>query len=204
MTDDLLEAFSCELLPEERVEWTGRPDTSVIFHQEDWLSIPFSLLWGGFAIFWLLGASGIVDLWSNHPDRTFQWFGVIWGTPFVLVGQYLIWGRFLYGRWLKSRTYYGMTNKRAIVLRTGLGRRSCTSVYFESLPMLDKHVHSDGKGAISFGGQFSGEWQWGRGNNRARPLTFDDLADVASAYQVALVLYEKARKVDSSGAWRQS
>src|ERR1700758_36561 len=42
------------------------------------------LVMGGFAIFWLLGASGIGNFWTNRPDKTFQWLGVIWGTPFVL------------------------------------------------------------------------------------------------------------------------
>jgi hypothetical protein len=51
--------FSSELLPGETVQWTGRPNAAVILHKEDWGTIPFSLLWGGFAIFWLLGASGI-------------------------------------------------------------------------------------------------------------------------------------------------
>jgi hypothetical protein len=71
--------FPYELLPGETVQWTGRPNAAVIFHKEDWALIPFSLLWGGFAIFWLLGASGIGDFWTNRPDKTFQWFGVIWG-----------------------------------------------------------------------------------------------------------------------------
>ena len=66
------------------VQWTGRPNAAVILHKEDWGTIPFSLLWGGFAIFWLLGASGIGNFWTNRPDKTFQWLGVIWGTPFVL------------------------------------------------------------------------------------------------------------------------
>jgi hypothetical protein len=61
--------------------------------------IPFSLLWGGFAIFWLLGASRIANFWTNRPDKTLQWFGVVWGTPFVLVGQYMIWGRFVHNYW---------------------------------------------------------------------------------------------------------
>jgi hypothetical protein len=43
----------------------------------------------GFAMFWLLGASGLWDVWSNRPDHTFQWYGVIWGTPLVVVGQCL-------------------------------------------------------------------------------------------------------------------
>src|SRR4051794_26916140 len=105
--------ISSEMLPGERVEWTGHPNPSVIFHAEDWLVIPMSLMWGGFAIIWLLGASGIWNLRSNGPGSTFAWFGVVWGTPFVLVGQYMIWGRFVYRRWEKHRSYYALTNKRA-------------------------------------------------------------------------------------------
>ncbi len=63
------DVFSSELLPGETVQWTGRPNAAVILHKEDWGTIPFSLLWGGFAIFWLLGASGIGNFWTNRPDK---------------------------------------------------------------------------------------------------------------------------------------
>jgi hypothetical protein len=53
------DAFSSELLPGETIQWTGRPNPTVIFHKEDWGLTPFSLLWGGFAFFWLLGAPGL-------------------------------------------------------------------------------------------------------------------------------------------------
>jgi hypothetical protein len=162
--------FSSELFPGETVQWTGRPNAAVIFHTEDWALIPFSLLWGRFAIFWLLGASGIGDFWTNRPDKTFQWFGVIWGTPFVLMGQYMIWGRFVYNHWKKQRTYYGLTTRRALIVVNGFRGRTASSAYFENMTIIDKRVRHDGIGSISFGGPVSGEWKWGRNNPPGRQL----------------------------------
>jgi len=179
-----LDLFSPELLPGEKIEWTGQPNRTVIFHKEDWGLIPFSLLWGGFAIFWLLAASGIADIFTSHPDRGFQWFGIIWGTPFVLIGQYIIWGRFLHARWKKQRTYYALTNRRALILERGIKGRSATSAFFEKLSMIDKSVRDDGIGSISFGGPVRGEWQWGKGNPPQSP-TFDDVDNADSVYQLA-------------------
>ena len=198
-----VEVFSSELLPGETVQWTGRPNAAVIFHKEDWGLIPFSLLWGGFAIFWLLGASGIWNLWANRPDNSFQWFGVVWGTPFVLVGQYMIWGRFVYDYWKKQRTFYGLTTRRALIVVNGLRGRTASSAYFESMTIMDKSVRLDGIGRISFGGPVTGEWRWGR-NNPRRPPTFDDIESADSVYQIAARLREQAQKPTSSGgqsAW---
>jgi hypothetical protein len=186
------EIFSSELLPGETVEWTGRPNPAVIFHSEDWLMIPFSLLWGGFAIFWLMGASGIWDVWVNRPSWNFQWFGVIWGTPFVLIGQYMIWGRFVYTRWRKQRKYYALTSRRALIVERGLGDQTASSAYFANTAMLDKRVRSDGIGSISFGGPVMGEWRWGKGNPPRCP-TFDDIDNADGVYQIAARLQGQAR-----------
>ena len=201
MTTFPLEVLTAELLPGEKVEWTGRPNPSVIFHDEDWLLIPFSLLCGGFAIFWLLAASGIWNVFWNRPNATFQWFGVIWGTPFVLIGQYMIWGRFLYQRWLKGRTYYALTNRRATIIHRGFGGRSCSSAYFENLALIDKRVRPDGIGAISFGGPVTGDWQWGRGKKPPRPPTFDDVDNADSVFQIAARIHDRASKPDSPTRW---
>jgi hypothetical protein len=83
-------AVQPELLAGENILWAGQPHTSVIFHKDDVFMIPFSLMWGGFAIFWLAGASGFLEF-GRHSQGPWQ-FGVIWGTPFVLVGQYMIKG----------------------------------------------------------------------------------------------------------------
>jgi hypothetical protein len=40
----------------------------------------------------------------------------LWGIPFVLVGLYAVFGRFLHDAWIRSRTRYGLTDGRALIL----------------------------------------------------------------------------------------
>ncbi len=47
-TNDL----SGRVLPGERILWSGRPAQKFLFTGRDALLIPFSLVWGGFAVFW--------------------------------------------------------------------------------------------------------------------------------------------------------
>lgn len=134
-----------ELTPGESIMWTGQPNASVIFHKEDLLMIPFSLLWGGFAIFWEAAVSGF---WGSGSQQRWP-FGMVWGIPFVLIGQYLIWGRFFYTAWKKRRTHYGVTDYRVIVIQNGW-RRQMASAYIDSLPTLVKERTSGGIGTLRF------------------------------------------------------
>lgn len=81
-------AIKQELGPDEQLLWWGKPEGGFALHPNDAFLIPFSLLWGGLAIFWELQV-----VKAQTPI-----FFVIWGIPFVLVGIYLILGRFLVGR----------------------------------------------------------------------------------------------------------
>jgi hypothetical protein len=82
----------CELLSGENLHWASMPDPRVIFHSDDWAIVPFSLLWAGFSIFW---QAGVLGYWGNGPrNGTISWFMVVWGIPLIVIGQYMVWGRF--------------------------------------------------------------------------------------------------------------
>jgi len=138
-----------ELLAGERLLWTGQPDPRVIFERVDIFLVPFSLLWGGFALVWEAGVLGLGVFGEGHGSAV-PWFFVLWGIPFVLVGLYFIAGRFFYKAWRKRRTYYALTNKRALVLVEGRGRmlRAC---FLSAVPTINKSVRSSGVGTITFG-----------------------------------------------------
>ena len=65
INQDSLMAVQPELTSGESVLWAGQPNPRIIFHKDDLYLIPFSLLWGGFAIFWEAGASGY---WGSGPN----------------------------------------------------------------------------------------------------------------------------------------
>jgi hypothetical protein len=173
--------------------WAGQPKTSVIFHKKDALLIPFSLLWGGFAVFW---EAGVLGLWGSQANGRWS-FGILWGIPFVLIGQYIIWGRFLYAAWLKKHTHYAVTNRRVIVVQNGW-RRQMASAYIDSLPTLTKEGGLSGIGALSFVQSqpiSSNSLGWGAWNalSVGSVPAFVDIEDVDSVYRLVSDLREKAR-----------
>jgi len=93
------------LRPGEELLWCGRPDPAVVFSAADVIAIPFSVFWLGFALAWQAGARSI----GAPPE-----FGAV-GIAFVLIGIYLVAGRFV-TRWIaKRRTVYGITGDRVLV-----------------------------------------------------------------------------------------
>ena len=183
-----------ELNGDESLLWAGKPNTSVIFHPSDWFMIPFSLLWGGFAIFWEGGVTGLFGLGNGNPSPSFF---MLWGIPFVLIGQYLIWGRFFYAAWKKTGIIYAITNRRVVVFSRSPRIKTIFS-FIDSLPSVDKELRSDGIGTLKFGPISK---LWGRNNNPSWDglyldsgiPVFVDIDDAASVY--AIVADLRARPV---------
>ena len=195
INQDSLMAVQPELTSGESVLWAGQPNPRTIFHRDDLYLIPFSLLWGGFAIFWEAGISGY---WGSGPNAGKQWaFGMLWGIPFVLAGQYIIWGRFLYAAWKKKRTHYAVTERRVIVVQNGW-RRQMASAYVDTLPTLIKEGGSNGTGTLRFAqaeSMWSGRRGWGAwdGLSIGSVPTFLDVDDVDSVYRLVSDLRERTR-----------
>lgn len=148
-------ALQPHLLPGESVRWIGKPDANRIFSPGDVFFVPFSLLWGGFALFW---EAGVLGLFSSSPARGGAWwFGALWGIPFAVIGQYLIWGRFLYRRWDRRRTIYAVTNQRVLSLKGN----TLQSISLTQLPTLNKSVRPDGSGTLEFASLPFGFGSWG-------------------------------------------
>ncbi len=83
--DEVRRQLAPYLLADEHLLWYGRPDPAKHFTGSDVFLVPFSLMWGGFAIFWM-GAA----LVGGAPVPF-----ALFGLPFVVVGLYFIFGRFL-------------------------------------------------------------------------------------------------------------
>ena len=129
-----------ELTGQERIIWTGRPRQGIVTRPSDGFMIPFSLLWGGFAIFW---ETGVIK--SGAP-----FFFMLWGIPFVLVGLYIIFGRFLVDAKQREGTFYGLTDQRVIIV-SGLTSRKVKSLNLRTLSDVSLSEKSDRTGTITFG-----------------------------------------------------
>ncbi len=141
---DLRQLLQPHLLPHERIVWSGQPQQGVTLSGMDALLIPFSLMWGGFAIFW--NVMVWFDPFSGEGAGGADWFFKLWGLPFLFIGLYLIAGRFFHDAWLRRRQLYAVTDQRVIVLRGA----STTSLDIRRLPRLDLAQHRDGRGTITF------------------------------------------------------
>jgi hypothetical protein len=149
-TDDL----SDRMLPGERILWSGRPAQGLLFTGRDTLLIPFSLVWGGFAVFW--------ETMVLTQAKTPAFFG-LWGVPFLLIALYLVAGRFLLDAWIRSGMSYAVTNQRILISRSGPFSKF-TAINLDRLPDASISETGGGRGTIRFGDPAP---LWGRRNSFA-------------------------------------
>lgn len=114
------------LLDGERIAWEGQPYFGLILRPIELFLIPFSLLWGGFALFWN------ASVWTTNADLSFKLFGI----PFFVAGIYITVGRFLLDMRIRKKWSTSLRTS-AYSLRSGAGRkqRLSTSTAFLHLSL---------------------------------------------------------------------
>ena len=167
----------------ERLLWSGQPRGGIRLRAQDAFLIPFSLLWGGFAFFWEYMAITHV---SNAP-LPFNIIFPLFGVPFVLVGLYFIFGRFLVDARSRARTFYGVTSERIIII-SGLFSRQIKSLQLRTLTDVSLIHRTDGSGTITFGPTHpmiaffpAGAWP---GAGRFSPPSFESIERAKEIYDV--------------------
>lgn len=171
-----------QLFPGERLIWSGRPVDGLRLRAADWCLIPFSIFWTVFSLIWMGGA------YFTGASILFRLFGV----PFVLIGLFLLFGRFFTDAHTRSRTCYGITNERILILG-GLFNRQIKSLLLQSLTDVTLNERKDGIGTITFGPT----WILANQGESASPRTLPSFDLIPNAREVFRTIQEaqKAARV---------
>jgi hypothetical protein len=133
-----------DLTQDEEFIWAGRPKQGIHLSPSDFVLIPTSLVWAGFAVFW----EGSVI--SAHGPFHFRLLLCLLGVPFVLMGAYITVGRFFVDERSRARTFYGVTNRRALIATEGWTRK-LTSVDLLNCTEVSLEERANGVGTIFLG-----------------------------------------------------
>jgi hypothetical protein len=177
MLNEYSSTFQDELAPGERLLWSGRPKQGIVFRPIDIIFIPFSLFWGCFTIFWE------VTVISQGTPFIFK----IWGIPFILVGLYMVIGRFFVDAKLRQRIYYALTSER-ILLISGLFSKNIKSLKLKTLDEININTKADGSGTITFGRNNPFSWSYSSmpwpGSEKFLAPSFDSIVNARQVYEL--------------------
>jgi hypothetical protein len=169
-----------ELSEGETILWQGKPATGIKLRGNDIFLIPLSVVWGGFAIFWELS---VMVLPQHDAPSSPVAIMPVFGLPFVLIGLYIMFGRFWVDARQRAKTIYAVTNERIIIV-SGLFLRRVKSLNLKALPSISVTEKSDGSGTILLGETMfpfslgaGGAWP-GRGNTVPAFEMIDDVRRV--------------------------
>ncbi len=177
--------IEAELRAGEKLLWSGQPQGGMRLRSSDIFLIPFSLLWGGFAIFWEV----------NVISRGAPLFFWLWGIPFILVAVYITLGRFFVDARNREQTYYAVTDERIIILSTLFGHK-VQSLSLRNLPEISLSQKADGTGTITFGsiGPFNawGSTSW-PGSGHYQVPSFEMIERVREVYDLIQTAQQQPR-----------
>ena len=111
----------------------------------------------------------------------------LFGIPFVLIGLYIMIGRFFVDAKLRKGTFYGVTEDRVIIVSRLFGK-TISSFDLQTMPSISMNQKDDGSGNIVFGERSNMPSGFGKqrmsGTSHNVPTMFEMIDDVAHVYKV--------------------
>jgi hypothetical protein len=181
--------------PGEQLVWSDRPKQGLRLQAGDVFLIPFSLLWGGFAFIGEASVTGLLPILPKGLPSPLLYS--LLGIPFCLVGLYLIVGRFFFDAYARGKTWYGVTDRRVVVLKSALGTK-IDSIKFLDLEELNLAERKDNSGDVLFDlpgalGNMLGAGGWPVTHAYAQAPGFYLLPQARTTYNLIRELQQKAR-----------
>jgi hypothetical protein len=165
--------FRGELLPSERLIWSGHPVLVPNLFVTTRLLPPFALLWV------VVSAGRLVSVVRGWRTDEIGFEVVVVASVLLALGLWLLLGPVL-RQWVRAhRSAYAVTDRRILVLdRTGLGHASVTSHSLEELGAPLLMTRRDGSGTIRFG---------------VSDISFDDIPDADRVFDLLREQVDAAR-----------
>jgi hypothetical protein len=146
---ELRRALDAELAGGERIVWLRQPVPWLIW-RASLVVLIFGVPWTAFAVFWTLGAAGLIGKSGARPSGWWAYIFPLWGVPFILFGLAMLSSPYWTAR-AARRTIYAITNRRAIVwLAKGWGKTEVQSFEPKRVLSLTRTERANGSGDLVF------------------------------------------------------
>ena len=182
--NDPAKAWEGLLAPDERILWQGRPVARLAFRPSDLVMSGFGFVFFAFAVFWTYMA-GWISRGTDPLGNIFPLFGI----PFILVGAYLLFGRFFWDVLRRRGTWYTLTNKRAFIATDVFGHRTLKDYVIEpdaNIVLLEE----GGEQTVNF----AEYWVRGhKGQSHRKTVGFELLPDGREVYGLLREVRDAAR-----------
>lgn len=141
---ELYDKIKEDLLSNEEIRWSGQPVLKTYLSGVDAFILPFSIIWTAMSLFFLYMS------FRTYQETGF-FFPVIFSIPFVAIGIFLLFGRFIWVKNRKKHTTYVVTDKRILSIVKKRNSKEIQAEYIKNLPSINKKIRRNGVGTIIFG-----------------------------------------------------
>lgn len=129
------------LAPGEQLLWAGRPKQGFAVRALDFWVVPFMICWSSAVVLSFFG------LIRQEGQLTLSMIAVM--VPILLLGVYMLLGRFWIDAKARSKTFYGVTSQRVIII-DGLISQQIHSIILKEILEVQFTHRSDGTGTLEF------------------------------------------------------